>query len=138
MSNDLFVDTSGWAEILDDTLSMHRRADDLARSCVKNAGRLVTTDLVLIELTALLTSPLKMPKVQQIPVMQQLRNDASIVVISTALHVPDAWHLWENRQDKDWSMVDCVSFVVMQKIGLFEALTSDHDFEQAGFVQLLK
>lgn len=138
MTNDLFVDTSGWAEILDDTLSMHQRADELARTCVTNSGRLVTTDLVLIELTALLTSPLKMPKVQQIPVMQQLRNDASIVVISTAQHVPDAWQLWGNRQDKDWSMVDCVSFVVMQKLGLFEALTSDHDFEQAGFVRLLK
>ncbi|MFT3881660.1 MAG: PIN domain-containing protein [Gemmatales bacterium] len=138
MRNNVFVDTSGWAEILDDTLPMHHQAEELAKSCVKNAGRLVTTDLILIELTALLTSPLKMPKARQIPIMQQLRSDASIVVISAAQHVPDAWHLWENRQDKDWSMVDCVSFVVMQKLELLEAITSDHDFEQAGFVQLLK
>ncbi len=44
----------------------------------------------------------------------------------------------KSRQDKEWSLVDCASFVVMQQRGIFEALTSDHHFEQAGFVRLLK
>jgi predicted nucleic acid-binding protein len=34
--------------------------------------------------------------------------------------------------------VDCASFVVMQQSGLAEAVTTDHHFEQAGFVRLLK
>ena len=49
-----------------------------------------------------------------------------------------AWQLFKSRQDKEWSLVDCASFVVMQQRGIFEALTSDHHFEQAGFVRLLK
>jgi len=49
-----------------------------------------------------------------------------------------AWQLLANRRDKDWSLVDCVSFVVMQQRNLVEALTTDHHFEQAGFVRLLK
>jgi len=42
------------------------------------------------------------------------------------------------RPDKDWSLTDCISFVVMQERGITDALTADHHFEQAGFVALLK
>lgn len=46
--------------------------------------------------------------------------------------------MFRNRTDKNWSLVDCASFVVMRKHGILEALTADHHFEQAGFVRLLK
>ncbi len=46
--------------------------------------------------------------------------------------------LYAQRPDKDWSLTDCISFVVMQERGLTEALTGDRHFEQAGFVALLK
>jgi predicted nucleic acid-binding protein len=49
-----------------------------------------------------------------------------------------SWRLWESRPDKEWSLVDCASFLVMQQKGLTEALTTDHHFEQSGFVRLLK
>jgi len=38
---------------------------------------------------------------------------------------------------KQWSLVDAASFVVMQERGLVEALTTDHNFEQAKFNRLL-
>jgi uncharacterized protein len=46
--------------------------------------------------------------------------------------------LFNHRPDKDWSLTDCVSFVVMDDMGLREALSPDHHFEQAGFAILLK
>ena len=46
--------------------------------------------------------------------------------------------LYDQRRDKEWSLTDCISFVVMQKQGITEALTGDHHFEQAGFAALLK
>jgi predicted nucleic acid-binding protein len=49
-----------------------------------------------------------------------------------------SWSLLSNRADKNWSLVDCSSFVLMQENNILEALTTDHHFEQAGFVRLLK
>jgi hypothetical protein len=46
--------------------------------------------------------------------------------------------LYESRPDKEWSLTDCISFVVMADHGITEALTGDRHFEQAGFVALLK
>ncbi len=43
-----------------------------------------------------------------------------------------------SRQAKEWSLVDCASFVFMGQRGILEALTTDHHFEQAGYVRLLK
>ncbi len=35
-------------------------------------------------------------------------------------------------------LTDCASFLVMEKRGIAEALAYDRDFEQAGFVALLR
>jgi hypothetical protein len=45
---------------------------------------------------------------------------------------------FSSRQDKNWSLADCVSFLVMNDRGLNDAATSDEHFEQAGFVALLR
>jgi len=47
-------------------------------------------------------------------------------------------NLFEKRPDKNWSLTDCISFVVMEAEGIRDALTGDRHFEQAGFTALLK
>jgi len=42
------------------------------------------------------------------------------------------------RLDKDWSLTDCTSFIVMQDRNVTDALTADHHFDHAGFNALLK
>jgi predicted nucleic acid-binding protein len=46
--------------------------------------------------------------------------------------------LYADRPDKEWSLTDCISFVVMTDRRITDALTGDHHFEQAGFVAILK
>lgn len=36
-------------------------------------------------------------------------------------------------QDKEWGLVDCISFVVMWEAGVTQVLTFDQHFAQAGF-----
>jgi len=51
----------------------------------------------------------------------------------------EAWELFRNRDSTlNWNFTDCTSFVVMWRLQIQEALTFDHDFEQAGFVALLR
>jgi uncharacterized protein len=40
--------------------------------------------------------------------------------------------------DKEWSLTDCASFVIMKRRRIDEALTDDHHFMQNGCKALLK
>ena len=71
--------------------------------------------------------------------MAEVWNDPgfTIVNVSTALF-EEARHLYSSRNDKDWSLTDCISFVVMKQQRLTDALAIDKDFGQAGFRPLLR
>jgi predicted nucleic acid-binding protein len=135
----MFVDTSGWASAFDRKQAYHTLAATHVRSAHGAASRVITTNYILCELVGLLTSPLRVSRTRQIQLLGDLRTASwvDIVHIDAALDAA-AWQLWESRLDKEWSLVDCTSFVVMQNRGLTEALTTDHHHEQAGFIRLLK
>ena len=68
-----------------------------------------------------------------------LESDPKVrIVPADETLVREGFALYRQRPDKDWSLTDCISFVVMQREHITEALTADHHFEQAGFVALLK
>jgi uncharacterized protein len=48
-----------------------------------------------------------------------------------------AVELFRQRSDKNWSLTDCLSFVVMSELQLTDALSTDRHFSQAGFRALL-
>jgi predicted nucleic acid-binding protein len=45
---------------------------------------------------------------------------------------------YEGREDKEYSLTDCISMNVMDSHRLTEALTNDHHFEQEGFTVLIQ
>jgi predicted nucleic acid-binding protein len=72
------------------------------------------------------------------PFWETLRKDepATIVPLSQDL-LNRGLALYHARQDKEWSLVDCTSFIIMEDLGIHEVLTTDHHFEQAGFTRVL-
>jgi predicted nucleic acid-binding protein len=48
----------------------------------------------------------------------------------------DGWEYFKQHQDKKFSLTDCISFVVMNRLGITEVLTFDKHFVQAGFNRL--
>ena len=69
--------------------------------------------------------------------MVRSRPGITVIAASTAL-MDEGVALYRQHKDKRWSLTDCISFVVMRREGIRDALTSDHDFEQAGFRALLR
>jgi uncharacterized protein len=135
----LFVDTSGWGNLFDANQSYHVLATKLYRTARAQSHRIITTNYVMSELVVLLSSPLRIPRATSIALVQSLKASAYVEIMHIDLETDQqAWELLASRADKEWSLVDCVSFVVMQRLHITEALTTDHHFDQAGFLRLLK
>lgn len=101
-------------------------------------GKMLTTAWVLTELANALASTPK-GRAEFLSTRDDLRVDPDARVIACDEALMEAGvALYAQRPDKKWSLTDCISFVVMQREGITEALTGDHHFEQAGFVALLK
>jgi predicted nucleic acid-binding protein len=47
-------------------------------------------------------------------------------------------HLYEQRNDKGYSLVDCISMTTMRRQGISEILTNDRHFVQEGFIVVLR
>ncbi len=135
---DLFVDTSGWGNLVDPKQAHHTLATTLYRRA-RQQGRIITTNYIVLEVVALLTSPLRIPRPRAIEFINSLKTSPYIDILHVDRDLDErAWQLLAARADKTWSLVDCTSFVLMQERGITEALTTDHHFEQAGFIRLLK
>lgn len=135
--NDLFVDTSGWAYYLDRRDSLHLSIATIVKQAILRRRHLITTNYVLTELVVLLSSRYHLPRQQVISAINAIKADSSVEIVYVERAVDDeAWALLESRLDKEWSLVDASSFVVMRRYGMMEALTTDHHFSQAGFIRV--
>ncbi len=134
---DLFVDTSGWAYYLDRQAPLYPAVVALVRRVVAENRHLVTTNYIITELVALLSNRYHFPRQQVIKAVNALKTDTFVQIVHIEQSTDnEAWSVLESRLDKEWSMVDASSFVVMDRFGMTQALTTDHHFTQAGFVRL--
>ena len=136
---EIFVDTSGWGNLVDKSQPYHQLMVQLYREAKQQKRRLITSNYVITEVVALLTSPLRIPRPKIISFVNSLKQSPYVEIIHIDQEKDDeAWILLASREDKEWSLVDCSSFIIMKERGILEALTNDIHFEQAGFIRLLK
>ena len=131
------------APVFLDTGAIYALADrnDLDHVAVKAihadlAWRFVTHDLILVEAFSLLTK--RLHKHAALETIGALRRSprAEIIPVGSSL-LEAAWDRCVRFADKEWDWIDCVSFELMERRGLREALALDHHFEQAGFILLV-
>jgi len=116
---------------------LHARALELAERLEPDRIRLVTTRAVLLEIGNALAK--RRYRAASVDLLASLEADPSVEVVDLTPELyAEAFVLYRGRPDKEWGLIDCVSFVVMEGRGIAEALTSDEHFEQAGFRALLR
>ena len=128
----VFADSFYFIALLNERDRMHVRAAEFERALEQP---LITTSWILtevadaglpnrIKVARFIQGLLKFPMVQVEPFSQELFERGL--------------ELYLKRPDKEWSLTDCISFVVMEDEEISDALTGDKHFEQAGFNALLK
>ncbi len=129
----VFADTFYFFALVNPADEAHRRAVEVSESL---DVPIVTTAWVLTELADGLSRSIFRTTFSVI--LDQLGSDPRDTIVPASDDLFDAGcELYNARDDKQWSLTDCISFVVMRELGLTDALTGDHHFEQAGFRPLL-
>jgi hypothetical protein len=105
-------------------------------SLVKSAVEVLITEAVLIEVGNSLCSRRKRQDAVQFINTCYEGGEVEVVTVSTGL-LRRALDFYQQHQDKDWGLTDCISFVVMNDRGIQVAVTADSDFVQAGFRALM-
>jgi predicted nucleic acid-binding protein len=129
----IFVDTAYFIALVRKRDQLHRQATELQKH---PPGQLLTTEWVLTEAADSLAEPPTREKFIRVLNRLRIRTDLEIVPVSHK-HFQQGCELYAKRNDKHWSLTDCISFVIMRENGIDAALTSDGHFEQAGFQRLL-
>jgi len=127
----IFADTSGLFALLVKNDYMFVRARENFNYFAENNAQLVTSSFVLVETTALLQR-----RIGLMPV-----NDfyTKILPLLEIVWVDDKWYAKGmqrllTQNNRDISLVDCISFEIMETLQIKWAFAFDKHFEENGFV----
>ena len=116
----VFADTGYWQAVLNPHDKLHGRAR--AASVALGRVRLVTTEMVLVELLGALAKPPVRP--YAVAGVERIRANPNVEVVpQTSLQFAHAYDLYRRRADKEWSLTDCASFEVMQSRGIHRSIS---------------
>ena len=133
----VFADSLYWIAIVrpkDPWKASAERARDVLGSVV-----LVTTEEVLSEFLAALSKSAPVIRRAAVRMVRKILSNPSVKVIPQSHGgFLQALDRYERREDKHYSLTDCISMNVMESEGIDAVLTNDRHFEQEGFVVLTK
>jgi uncharacterized protein len=125
----VFADTSYYQALMNARDEGHRAANEWTAGF---AGKWLTTAWVIVELANTMSRAENRPFF--LSLLLDLETDDRVEIVPpTAEILQRGLELYANRADKDWSLTDCISFLVMEDHGVTHAATLDRHFEQAGF-----
>lgn len=129
----MMIDTSGMLAVADPNEPTHAWAS----AQYAGAARRVIHNYVLAEWVPLAHTR-GLPRATALQFMDEVLAEPGLELIwvDPDIH-DDAVALLLARSDKTYSLCDAVSFVIMDRLDLTDALTTDKHFMQEGFVRLL-
>jgi predicted nucleic acid-binding protein len=134
---EVFLDTAFALALANPNDVLHGRTTILADQLEAAHTRLITTRAILLEIGNSLAK--LRYRAASVQLLQSLETDPNVEIIPLSDDLYErAFQLYQQRPDKEWSLTDCISFVVMQDRGLTHALTPDKHFQQAGHRALLR
>jgi uncharacterized protein len=133
---EIFLDTA-YAIALSSANDLHHEtALRLASELSKTSTRFVTTRAILMEIGNALSK--QRFRAAAVSLLDALEADPNVEIVPFSEELYHrAFQLYCERPDKEWGLIDCISFVVMQERGITQALTSDDHYRQAGFRPLM-
>jgi predicted nucleic acid-binding protein len=132
--NEVFADTFFFLALLSRDATARGRVEQVSSGIRK---RTVVTGFVLMEVANALCA--RSHRRSYVALARRLTSSPHVVLVPASQDLLERGQaLYASRPDKDWSLTDCTSFVVMQDRGITDVLTGDRHFEQAGFAALLK
>ncbi len=133
----VFADTVYW-------IAVFRPADPwavVAHRARQRLGpaRLVTADEVLVEFLAALSAGGPLVRLRAALFIRRLLVHPQVMVLpQTRERFLQGLALYQQRQDKNYSLTDCIAMNAMREASVTEVLTSDRHFEQEGFRVLMR
>ena len=97
--------------------------------------KLITTSYIFDETVTFFNSRHQQAKAVEIGTRLLSSPSIELVFVDETLFY-EGWEYFQKHADKSYSLTDCISFMVMTKEGITEALTFDRHFVQAGFTKL--
>lgn len=126
----VFVDTSAMYALLDRRGPEHARASQAWSQLTDELPPLVSTNYVMVEAVALCQRRLGLSAVHEL--MQVVLQTVTPVWVSQPQHDEAVARLLAANR-RELSLVDCVSFAVMDRLGIRRAFTLDEHFRERGF-----
>ena len=125
----VFADTSGFYAALSKPDPFHAQAVELFRYAEAEGWRVVTTSYVVHETWALVQSRLGWEAIEEF--LDVLLPVCEIVYVGQELQEQGAARC-RREHLRELSLTDCVSFEVMKRLGLAEAIACDKHFSREG------
>lgn len=118
----VFVDTSAWYALLDRSDVSHSRITSMLR----DAGSLLLTDHILVETHRLAAHRLGGEVADRF--WREVAGNAAVIEVVGLKDLDQALDIRAEWSDHDFSLVDCTSFAVMQRVRLNSVVTLGSDF----------
>ena len=131
----IFADTFYWIALLNSRDTWHSQVIKVSQELSNSP--LVISDGIIDELFAYSSKRGDLMRLKVSELYQNFLKDPNIKIISYTPEIRQkAINLYEQRPDKGYSLVDCISMVIMKEMGISEVLTNDKHFAQEGFTIL--